>query len=333
MRRDQRRKAILNGVKVAREVHKSLNLEERLGEKLWFIDVFSFIDELGIPLLFRPLEGLLGAFIPTPIPGIIINSERQRHLQRFTAAHELGHCTLKHSPSFDKEIIGRMPTANADDHPGMIYQEIEAEAFAAEFLLPKWLLIFHLDLRGYTPSTIIDPHVIYQLSLRVNASYTATVWALHTHRILRFDDAKKLASVQPRNIKKAVDHKRLLSNSWADVWLLDQYDNHTLIDANPDDIIYCHCQELITSGYTLSIDEISNAKIISDEYSTQENASSIGSNPERELVISQFGMSGTIKTFQKRLFDQQAKIQSELDVQFHGIGKEYGLPKNAGFIQ
>ena len=67
------------------------------------IDVFGAIIALETPLIFRPLQGLLGACIPGP--GIIISTERPLPIQRFTGAHELGHVVLGHDISLDGEEI------------------------------------------------------------------------------------------------------------------------------------------------------------------------------------------------------------------------------------
>ena len=50
------------------------------------------IKAFKITVLFRPLEGLLGAYVPTPnSAGMLVTTQRDHHVQRFTAAHELGH--------------------------------------------------------------------------------------------------------------------------------------------------------------------------------------------------------------------------------------------------
>lgn len=108
------------------------------------VDVFDAAVSLNLPLLMRPLKGLLGAYIPDPIPGVLVTTERQLSIQRFTAAHELGHFRMQHRPSFDDEsILRRMtmtPVAKATDPD---FQEVEADAFAVAFLMPKWLIEWH----------------------------------------------------------------------------------------------------------------------------------------------------------------------------------------------
>ena len=56
-------------------------------------------------------------------------------IQRFTAAHELGHFTQGHRPSLDDEsILRRMPITS---QPSDDFQEVEADAFASAFMLPR----------------------------------------------------------------------------------------------------------------------------------------------------------------------------------------------------
>lgn len=327
MATDLRRNAVLKGALEAEKLHSSLGIDTTMLTSCSYIDVFRTIDSLGIPLLFRPLKGLWGAYIPSPTPGIIVNSERPRHLQRITAAHELGHYILRHEPSLDRNILGRMPGISSEDHPEYSLPEIEAEAFASAFLLPRWLLVHHLEKKQKTPAELRDPETVYQLSLRVGASYKATIWALHHHGMLRRLEARKLDGVSPKEIKQSIDRYKLLENPWADVWLLDEKDNGSVIDANPDDLFYSDCVELVTSGYSLSTTAIQNAQVIIDERSPSPNMRSIGSNATRHLVISHLGREGKIVTFQNKQFDASAAPKEVLDIDFIGVGSERGLPK------
>lgn len=82
------------------------------------IDVFSVIVQVNIPLLFRPLDGLLGTFLPKPSPGIIVTTERNLAIQRFTGAHELGHCYMGHEVSLDdKSILKHSPVGSRSYDP------------------------------------------------------------------------------------------------------------------------------------------------------------------------------------------------------------------------
>ena len=71
------------------------------------------------------------------------------------------------------------------------FQEIEADAFAVEFMMPRGLVAcMRFDRAG--PFTIFgEPSAVYQLSLRIGASYEATCWTLARHRFIQATQARK----------------------------------------------------------------------------------------------------------------------------------------------
>ena len=102
--------AVRAGAMAAARLHQRLNLRHQIDAKGGNIDVFSVIQTLDLPLLLRPLQGLLGAYLNDPTPGVLITTQRPMAIQRFTAAHELGHFSLQHQPSLDDEsMLRRMP--------------------------------------------------------------------------------------------------------------------------------------------------------------------------------------------------------------------------------
>ena len=122
--------------------------------------VFGAIEHLGIGLLFRPLDGLLGAYIPVENDsGILVTTERPLAIQRFTGAHELGHAYLKHELRIDdEEILKRSPFAR----PIYDLREIAADTFAALFLMPDWLINLHAERQGWDWRNLSDPICVYQ---------------------------------------------------------------------------------------------------------------------------------------------------------------------------
>ena len=67
-----RRNAVLEGTARAAEMHEELSLRTRLGDGRGPIDVFRVIMETDVGFLFRPLDKLLGAFLPAPVRGILV---------------------------------------------------------------------------------------------------------------------------------------------------------------------------------------------------------------------------------------------------------------------
>ena len=85
-----RRDAILEGARTTAKLHRKFDVRHQVEAQPGSVDVFGTIVKEKIPLMFRPLEGLLGAFLPGPVPGIIVTTQRPLSVQRFTGAHELG---------------------------------------------------------------------------------------------------------------------------------------------------------------------------------------------------------------------------------------------------
>ena len=115
------------------------NLHDRL-EKHGFelreggsVDIFDAIARLGLPLVFRPLDGLLGACALDPAPGILIAAGRPLAVQRQAAAQELYHLLLRGRARLDDEsLLYRWPWG---DRKGYGKLEQEVDALAAKFLI------------------------------------------------------------------------------------------------------------------------------------------------------------------------------------------------------
>lgn len=165
----------------------------------------------------------------------MITTKRGLHIQRFTAAHELGHLLLDHEGSVDKDILERDPFALSDNRD---LHEIAAEAFAAEFLLPRWLYRHHVRNQGWTVEhDLMNPDVVYQLSLRMGASYEATCWGLLGHQILSYAQVNSLRDARVAHLKTKLGGDFRPGSAWSDVWRLTAKDSGTQLMGNPDDLL------------------------------------------------------------------------------------------------
>ncbi|WP_239025787.1 ImmA/IrrE family metallo-endopeptidase [Sphingomonas paeninsulae] len=216
-------------------------------------------------MLLRPLRGLLGAFLNEPIPGILVTTERSMSIQRFTAAHELGHFSLDHQPSLDDEsILRRMPSS---PEPTADFQETEADSFAIAFMMPKWLILAHCTRQDWRVTDLRRPEVAYQLSLRMGASYEATCRTLVRYELITFADMQGLRQTEPRLLKTKLlvdfhpaDYRR-------DVWLLTERDEGTRIDGSRNDLFVLRLTEHSNGGYVWNFDQLvaSGFAIVKDE--------------------------------------------------------------------
>jgi len=241
-----RREAILEGAQSAARLHEQLNVRAQVEARAGSVDVFGAILALNTPLIFRPLQGLLGACLPGP--GIVISTERPLPIQRFTGAHELGHVALGHDLSLDgEEILTRIGHNSGQTRiPDL---EIAADSFASTFLLPKWLLQMHARRQGWNRASMGDPHCVYQLSLRVGASYQATCVALERHDIIDATTREALLAKPRRAIKAELLDGVVVENFFPDVWLLTERDEGSTIEGQPDDVFVLRLKEQGGAGY------------------------------------------------------------------------------------
>ena len=266
------RDAILTGVKAAHTLHRDLGvrtpLERQIGGR---IDVFGTIAKLGATLMFKPLDKLLGAYVPGNEPGILITTKRGLPVQRFTAAHELGHLYMEHQPSFDDYgVLRRAPFSPTSQ---IERQEREANAFASMFLAPSWLLALTMKRQGWTAEDLARPQIAYQLSLRLGTSYTATCHILARHKSITNRQRAYLLSVEPRSIKQALLEGYEPPNWHSDVWLLTDRDEGQKIEGGRLDLFVVRLRENSSAGYLWNFDELTAAgfALVADNQETADS--------------------------------------------------------------
>lgn len=104
----------------------------------------------GASIRFSPLDEELSGmiYVKEGIPIIGINALHHPNRQRFTISHELGHLVL-HTAAITREVhVDKqfpMLMRNSASSGGIDPMEIEANAFAAELLMPEQLLLKELD--------------------------------------------------------------------------------------------------------------------------------------------------------------------------------------------
>lgn len=246
--------AVRAGTMAAGRLHRELGTRELVEAQGGNVDVFSAISELGLPLMLRPLKGLLGAYLPSPVPGLLVTTERRMSIQRFTAAHELGHYAMRHLPSLDDEsILRRMPTS---PEPTGLFQETEADAFAVAFMMPKWLILAHAARQGWHVDDFRRPNIVYQLSLRLGASYEATCRTLQRYALIGDSTRVALLDTKPRPLKVDLLQDYQPTNYRGDVWLLTEKDAGTRIDGSRDDAFVLRLNEHAGGGYVWDFDQL-----------------------------------------------------------------------------
>jgi predicted secreted protein len=323
-----RRDAILNGTSRAAKLHAELGLRESLKNGDRPVDVLAAIGEVGLMVLFQPLDGLLGAYVPTAgTTGMLVTTERSLHIQRFTAAHELGHHLLNHRTMSLDADVGFVARGDPDGHN---LQEIEADAFASEFLLPSWLIAAHVRRHRWGRADLKHADVVYQLSLRLGVSYAATCWSLSSNNIIMQSDAQKLVAVQPKDSKQRAVPDFEPKTWHSDVWLLSDHDRGVQILGNPDDVLVLELEEHVTSGYAWDMQAVADAGLTVERDERQDvNNVAIGGPVTRRLVV-QGPAHGLLHLEEKRPWGAETNALSTFEVELAMLGREAkGLPRAA----
>jgi len=314
--------AVRNGVAAAGRLHRRFDLRAQLEAEPGAVDVFDLIAALDTPLMVRPLDGLLGAFVNVPIPGIMITTERPLSIQRFTAAHELGHSTLGHQPSLDDEdqILRRAP--GRDLSPG--FQETEADAFAAALLMPRWLITAHCARQGWRAADLARPQVVYQLALRLGVSFEAMTRTLERYDLLDPARRQTVLVTKPRALKIDLLGDFTPPSYHGDVWLLTEKDQGGRIDGSRKDLFVIRVEELGSAGYLWDFDTLhANGLVVLRDTRLPGSHDSVGAPFEREVLAGPDGedVEGALDLRQSRPWLQEPPIAA-LAVTFDLSGPE-----------
>jgi Zn-dependent peptidase ImmA (M78 family) len=110
-------------------------------------------------------------------PVIGVNSNNPKVRQRFTIAHELGHLTLHEGQELILERLVRLNFRDATSSTASDEEEIEANHFAAELLMPRELLKHGLDLL-LQGRPLSDTELVRRLARRFEVSQPAMEYRL-----------------------------------------------------------------------------------------------------------------------------------------------------------
>jgi hypothetical protein len=101
-----------------------------------------------------------------------------------------------------------------------------------------------------------QPNIVYQLALRIGASYEATCWTLVRHRLIQPALARELLDTQPRALKAGLLESYRPQDYRGDVWLLTERDAGTRIDGSRNDLFVLRLEEHSGGGYLWDIDQL-----------------------------------------------------------------------------
>lgn len=177
--RDSRRRQIRLTAERLLEEHGALRHPvpvEDLAAALGISIQYSATDEEVSGFLYRDAGG-------TTIIGV--NSNHHQNRQRFTIAHELGHFLLhvRSGVHVDSTMNGPLVLLRSElSSEGRDLEEIEANAFASELLMPA--LLFEHDLQVYAPLDLMDDHTLDDAFSELASRYQVSKQAI-TFRVAR----------------------------------------------------------------------------------------------------------------------------------------------------
>ncbi len=324
------RASILKGFAAANRIHQKYNLSSVQAVGSAYLDVFDIIQREGVFLCFTPLETLQGAYLPTKEgrKGILVNSKHPLRLQRFTAAHELGHHVMGHKPSMDFTILGRVPfsTDRYGENGSDPEQEKEADSFASAFLMPKWLIGKHLIKLGENTKFLKNDVNLYQMSLRLGVSYSSFCWGLLIHEIFTRQEAERFVDIDLKDIKKKIIPEEIRSQyPHANVWLINEKLAGAQMLGEVNDLFVFEFNENPSTGYIWDYSQFESygLRLLSDDILDHKN-DIFGSDIKRRVIFTNDSLLvKTLSLCEKRPWNDD--IASSFSLNFSIKGKGIGF--------
>jgi len=246
--------------------------------------------------------------------------------QRYTAAHELGHCYMGHESSIDSEETLKRTAASIATAP--VY-EAEAEVFASEFLMPKALVVKTAKRSGWGAKDVRDPRVVYQISLRLGTSYSATAYALRSHELITSRDLDLLVNVRPKKIKEELLTGEITLESYhSDVVVLSEQDHGRLLILKPGDCVILNLAEHTSGGFQWRLREAyPNLDMLRDNR-TQEGEGLAFGQPTKRIFTFKGQDLIELGLVEDRAWESHVGSEFLLLADFRG--REEGLPRYLG---
>jgi len=137
-----------------------------IGQKAAPINLEAAARHLDVNIYVEPMEAHVSGVLlcENNKRKIAVNEKHHLNRRRFTIAHELGHICL-HVKGEDRIFVDQRFFRDTRSSKGIDKEEIEANAFAASFLMPKKLLTKSVEqLKDLTEHEVFRLALLYQVS-------------------------------------------------------------------------------------------------------------------------------------------------------------------------
>jgi hypothetical protein len=207
------------------------------------IDVFGICEDLGLWLTFLPMDNLLGAFVPEGVGGVLVTTQRPIPIQRYTAAHEIGHWRLDHGHGLaldgEEHVLGDT----------RVEREQLAQVFAGNLLMPPPLVFSVLERLGLGSGQPVEAEHAYALAREAGVSYEAAVRQLAHLEVITPDRIAVLRQRRPLQVKAALALGRRPVNGYADVWPVNEDWDDQILALRVEDEVVISLPENRSTGY------------------------------------------------------------------------------------
>lgn len=202
---------------------------------------------------------------------------------------------LGHESSLDiEDILTRSPFVESESYD---LREIQANAFASQLLTPSWLLVKHMQRQGWARDRLTDPDTVYQLSLRLGTSYSATCHALARNNVITKIVSSSLLKIQPKAIKQRLAAPYQPKSWYGDVWLITERDDQIILEGSRSDLVVLKFMEHSGSGYVWQLGELADVglAVVQDGRAADPDEQLIGGEVIRTVITeSQNGAGGHV---------------------------------------
>jgi len=243
------------------------------------VDVYSAIRRLRLWLLFQPLDGIFGMYQKfEDAAGVVVNVKVPPSVQRYTAAHELGHHILGHPLAID-------PEDHISRWTDISMQEMAAQMFASEFLMPIAAVNKAAMSLGIRPRQV-DEISAYQLSLRLRTSYSATIMRLQTLKWISDQVGDTFRKTPPQVLKTQLLGRKP-ADARADVWFVTDREDLAQISPVVGDELVFSLEENPSTGFRWDAELATGLSIDADDFvqASSDSEIEIGGPGRRVLQV------------------------------------------------
>ena len=168
-----------------------------------------------------------------------------------------------------------------------------------------------------------NPSLVYQLALRLGASYEAACWTLARHRMVTQGLARRLVETEPRELKVALLKDYRPENYRGDVWLLTERDAGTRIDGSRNDLFVLSLEEHSGGGYLWNIEQLAESgfAIVRDSTEALDDEGIGGPVIRRVTAAPEEGSRGSLQLDERRPWEPDPPL-SQLQLDFDLTGPE-----------